>query len=103
MNQRPVPGGEKPRHEPEIIPPGAAGARWDPSPRWSSARGTQRIYVAKIGPFGFLLMALAVAALAALVVVLIVGAFLIWIPIAGLLLAAAVMSGLLRGSSRRTG
>jgi hypothetical protein len=95
MDQRPVPAGEKPRVEPEIIPPGVADARRDGS-RWSTD-ATHRIYVAKIGPLGFFLIALAVAALAVLMLVLIVGAFLLWIPIAGLLLAAAVLSGLLRG------
>jgi hypothetical protein len=100
MEQRPIPAGEKPRVEPEIIPPGDAAARWGGSPDWSSG-ATHRVYVAKIGPFGFFLIALAVAALAVLVLVLILGAFLLWIPIAGLLLAAAVLSGLLRGRRLR--
>jgi hypothetical protein len=35
--------------------------------------------------------------------VVLVGAILIWIPIAGLLLAVAILSGLWRGSLRRGG
>jgi len=100
MAERPVPTGEKPKVEPEIIPPGAADARRDGAFRWSSG-ATHRVYVTRIGPFGFFLIALAVAALALLVMILIVGAFLLWIPVAGLLLALAVISGRWRG--RRPG
>jgi hypothetical protein len=100
MDERPVPQGEKPRIEPEIIPPGQAEARWDGSPRWSSG-ATHRVYVTRIGPFGFFLIAAAVVAFAILVLLVMVGAFLLWIPIAGLLLAVAVVSGLLRGSRAR--
>jgi hypothetical protein len=98
MDQRPVPRGEKPRIEPEIILPGEAETRWDGAAGWSSA-GTQRIYVAKIGPLGFFLIALVVAAVAVLALVLALGAVLLWIPVAGLLLAIAVISGMWR--SRR--
>jgi len=100
MDRQPVPLGDKPRVEPEIIPPGETDTGWDGAPRWS-ASGSHRVYVARIGPIGFLLIALAVAALAVVVLVLIVGAFLLWIPVAGVLLAVAVLSGLLRGRPRR--
>jgi hypothetical protein len=101
MDQRPVPAGEKPRVEPEIIPPGEADARRDGAPRWSASGATHRVYVARIGPLGFFLIALALAAFATLVAVLMLGAFLLWIPIAGLLLAFAVVSGLWRGRRAR--
>jgi hypothetical protein len=100
MAERPVPTGDKPRTEPEIIPPGATDARWNGAPRWSSA-GTYRVHVTRIGPFGFFLIALAIAALAVLLLILVLGAFLLWIPIAGLLLAIAVISGLWRGRRAR--
>jgi ABC-type transport system involved in cytochrome bd biosynthesis fused ATPase/permease subunit len=99
MEQRP----DKPRSEPEIIPPGEADAR----PRrgdariWSSVDGRQRIYVARLGPFGFAMVALAVAVIAALVFLLVLGAFVIFIPLVGLLLAAVVITSMLRGSFRR--
>jgi hypothetical protein len=101
MDQRPVPGSEQPRSEPEIIPPGeqAARSRWVDGRTWSS--GTQRIYVARVGPFGFAMVALAIAVIAALVFLLVLGAFVILIPLAGLLLAAAVITSMLRGSFRR--
>jgi hypothetical protein len=99
MNQQSLEPGEKPRFEPEIIPPGEAASRQDG--HWSS-RGTQRVYVARLGPFSFFLIAAAIAAVAVLAMVLIVGAFLLWIPIAGLLLAVAVVSGMLRGRRLRS-
>jgi hypothetical protein len=90
MNQR----RDQPRVEPEIIPPGdvrsrRAGSRVSPD-------GTQRIYVARIGPFGFAIAALAIAALAALVFLLVLGAFVILIPLAGLVLAVIIAVGLFR-------
>jgi hypothetical protein len=98
MAERPVPGPERPRIEPEIIPPGDARARWQGA---FDGRATQRIYVARLGPFGFAMVALAVAFLAAVILILLLGAFLIWIPIAGLLLVIAVVTSMLRGSFRR--
>jgi hypothetical protein len=107
MDQRPTPKGEAPRVEPEIIPPGDPALRAGRSrpSNWSGGEqdGVHRVYVAKVGPFGFMLLALFLAAVAAFVVVFIVGAFLIVIPLAGLLLAAAVISGFWRrGPFRRT-
>src|SRR5262245_59186807 len=96
MSERRVPGAERPRSEPEIIPPG------DPRLRAQDAfQGTQRIYVARLGPFGIAMVALAVAFLAAVILLLLLGAFLIWIPLACLILAIAVVYGMLRGSWRR--
>ncbi len=92
MTQRSGPGTERPRVEPEIIPPGdvrsrRAGASFD---------GTQRVYVARVGPFGFAMVALAIAALAMLLFLLVLGAFVILIPLAGLLLAVIIAVGLFR-------
>jgi hypothetical protein len=94
MNQRHGPGTERPRVEPEIIPPG------DVRSRRADARmsfdGTQRVYVARVGPFGFVMVALAIAALAMLLFLLMLGAFVILIPLAGLLLAVIIAVGLFR-------
>ena len=98
MDQRPVSRGEPPRSEPEILPPEESVVR----ARWADDDGSvHRVYVAKVGPFGFILMALAMAAIAAVVAIFVVGAFLIVIPLAGLLLAAAIVAGLWRGPFRR--
>ena len=101
MDQRPVPGPDQPGSEPEIILPGesAARSRRVDGRMWSS--GTQRIYVARMGPFGFAMVALAIAVIAALVFLLVLGAFVILIPLAGLVLAAVVITSMLRGSFRR--
>jgi hypothetical protein len=92
MKQRNI--AEQPRIEPEIIPPGEAP--W----AQSTHSGGQRVYVARVGPFGFAAFALVAAALAVVAVLLALGAFLILVPLAGLLLAAAVASSLLSGRWR---
>jgi hypothetical protein len=81
---------ERPRLEPEIIPP-ARGRRepgwqhdvWEPYA--PSAGTTHRLYMAKFGPFGLAVILLAV-----------VGAILVWIPILALLVTAGVIYRLLR-------
>ncbi len=60
----------------------------------------QRIYVAKTGPFGLLPFFVLAGVIAATFFVFVLGAFLILLPIAGFLLAAAVVTGLLRGRAR---
>jgi hypothetical protein len=100
-DQRPVPPPEQPRSEPEIIPPGEADSRSPWGSVWRSRSGSQRVYVAHVGPFGFGLVALAVALIAALMFLLVLGAFVVLIPLAGLVFAALVIAGMLRGSFRR--
>ena len=94
-----------PRSEPEIIPPDRARSERerDQAREWISvdAHGTRRIYVRRIGPGGFILVALLIATLAALVFVVLLGAVLIWIPVAILLFIAAVIGGLMRRYMRR--
>ena len=88
--------------EPEIIPPGQEPTDWPrgrPDP-WASFHvhggGQRRIYVGRIGPIGILLLAVLLGTIAALVFVVAVGAFLIWIPVAVLLVVAAIVGGLMR-------
>lgn len=86
--------------EPEIIPPDRAEAEAarERADRliWIGAGGTRRIYVRRLGPLGIILLALLIGTLAALVFVVILGAFLIWIPVAILLFVAAIVGGLMR-------
>ena len=86
--------------EPEIIPPDQVDAQAARERRdgwiWIDATGTRRIYVRRIGPFGIFLLALLIGTLAALVFVVAIGAFLIWIPVAILLFVAAIVGGLMR-------
>jgi hypothetical protein len=101
MNQRIPPNAETPRSEPEILLPGDPAVRGRYDPRgWQGQEGVHRVYVTKVGPFGFALFGLAAAAIAAIVLTFVIGAFLIAIPLAGLLLAAAIISGMWRGWSR---
>jgi hypothetical protein len=87
--------------EPEIIPPGQEPTDWPrgrPDP-WASFHvhgGQRRVYVGRIGPIGILLLAVLLGTIAALVFVVAVGAFLIWIPVAVLLVVAAIVGGLMR-------
>ena len=86
--------------EPEIIPPGQEPTEWPrrrPDP-WASfeVHGARRIYVRRVGPLGIFLIALLLGTLAALVFVILVGAFLTWIPVAILLFVAVIVGGLMR-------
>jgi hypothetical protein len=88
---------EQPRSEPEIIPPDRTGRHspWNPY-GFADTRGTQRIYVGRIGPVGIALLLLAIAAVATIVMIAILGAVLIWIPIAAIVLIAGALLRLLR-------
>lgn len=97
--QRPTPRDNRPRAEPEIIPPGAPLPSHGDGP--FNARFTQRIYIARPGPFGLLLVALAVIIIAVMILLLFVGVVLIWIPVVALMVAAAIVSGMVRSRWRR--
>jgi len=92
---------ERPRLEPEIIPP-ARGRRepgwqydvWEPYA--PSASATHRIYFAKSGPFGLAMLMLIIGFLAGVILLAVVGALLVWIPILALLVSAGVIYRLLR-------
>jgi hypothetical protein len=92
---------ERPRLEPEIIPP-ARGRRpsdWQQDagrPYVSPAGGTQRLYVARLGPFGLAFLMLILGIVVAVILLAVVGAILIWIPVLALLLAAGVIFRFLR-------
>jgi hypothetical protein len=100
MTDYPKPPFEQPRSEPEIIPPGATSRARFETP-FERIDLSQRIYVTKIGPIGIILIALAVGIVFAAVLILVLGAFLVWIPVVGLLVAAGVVSTLFRNYLRR--
>jgi hypothetical protein len=102
-DQRPASPPEQPRSEPEIIPPGGDD-RWRQGRSWPYAgQGTYRIHVTRLGPFSMFLLVAAIGIAAALLLIVAVGAFLLWIPIIGLVFAIAILSGLLRSYFRRLG
>jgi hypothetical protein len=93
---------ERPRVEPEIIPPNRSPRR----PDWrrqtwhpffsTAADETHRIYVARLGPFGFALLMLIVGIVVGFIVLAVIGAVLIWIPIMLMLLAVGALIRLWR-------
>ncbi|MGQ0443630.1 MAG: hypothetical protein ACT4O2_00515 [Beijerinckiaceae bacterium] len=94
---------EEHRSEPEIIPPGRAYGN-EPESTFRMrvvAGGSHRIYVRNIGWFGLLPFLLLGGIVLMMLLIFVLGAFLILIPVAGVVLAAAIMAGLLRGSPRR--
>jgi hypothetical protein len=98
---------ERPRVEPEIIPPdrGGSGSDWRHAPwradPYGGGRTTHRLYVTRLGPFGVALLLLAVAAIVALVTIVVLGAVLISIPVLAIVIALAALSRLLRGFGGR--
>lgn len=88
---------EQPRTEPEIIPPdrGQRRSAWPPH-GYAQSQGTGRVYVARLGPFGFALLTLAFMALFVVILIFVLGAVLIWIPILALLVAGAAIFARLR-------
>jgi hypothetical protein len=105
MDERPIPPGERPRAEPEIIPPGGDDRQSEASAThirvFVDGGGIHHIRVSRLGPLGILVLALMIGILLAIVLILVLGAFLIWIPLVGLVVAAAIISGLLRTHFRR--
>jgi hypothetical protein len=95
---------ELPRVEPEIIPPDRAGpergadwrrAAWRPYGPNQTA-GMHRVYVARIGPFGFAVLALALAILAAVFLLIFAGVILLWLPVVALLIVVGAIYRFLR-------
>jgi len=91
---------ERLRAEPEIIPPGQPDVSRDgmgtPSGGFFGTRDGGRIYVAKVGPWGLIVLAALALLVAAAVVVFLIGALLIWVPIVAVLVFAAFLFGKLR-------
>ncbi|HKM88533.1 MAG TPA: hypothetical protein VJX48_08000 [Xanthobacteraceae bacterium] len=93
---------ERPRVEPEIIPPDRTPRRsdwhrqtWHPFIS-TAAEESHRIYVARLGPFGIALLMLIVGVLVAVILLAMVGVVLIWIPVVALLVAVGAIFRLLR-------
>jgi hypothetical protein len=95
---------EVPRSEPEIIPPSRAGSKSDfGQTMWfrSDRRGVHRLYVARLGPFSLILLALAAIFVAVCVIFLLVGLVLLWIPVVVMLMLASIAAVLLRNNHQR--
>jgi hypothetical protein len=95
IDKRPNLQGEEPRSEPEIIPPGHA-KRGPTRISESIDAHVGRVYIAKVGPLGAILLTLVVGLLSAVLMVLLFGALLVALPAVVLLVTAAIVAGLLR-------
>ena len=102
MIDRHFPPDQEHRSEQEIIPPGRADGSEPESTFWvrEVERGSHRIYVTKIGRFGLLPFFLLGGIILIALLIFALGAFLILIPVAGVVIAAAIIAGLLRGYPR---
>ena len=93
---------ERPRAEPEIIPPDRDGGRsnWRRAPLRSGGfdeiHSTHRVYVGRVGPFGIALLLLAIAAVIAIILIAVLGAVLIWIPVIAVAVVIAAFFRLFR-------
>jgi hypothetical protein len=104
MTDRRSPQDDGYHSEPEIIPPGQTDLREMESKLWgrvvTDRESIHRVYVSKIGPLGLLPFFLLAGVVGAAVLFFMFGAFLILIPVAGVVLAATIVAGLLRPHSR---
>ena len=94
---------ETPRFEPEIIPPQRGRARPD---EWIDISGGESIRVRRAtfrapGPLGLILVLVALGLVASVILLLLVGFVLVWIPLVAFALAALVLFGTVRGYWRR--
>jgi hypothetical protein len=94
---------QRPRVEPEIIPPGRTGRQpdwressWREGP-FGQSYTARRIYVGRIGPFGVALAMLAIAAIIAFITIAVLGAVLIWIPVFVAILVIGALFRIFRG------
>jgi uncharacterized membrane protein len=92
-------GRKRPQSAPEIIPPG----QQPDSGVWVSEtmRGTHRIYVRKLRPFEIAIWVVIVGAILTIIVALLLGFFLIAIPVITMLIAIAMVSAVVRQYFRR--
>jgi hypothetical protein len=96
-----MPQGEKPRAEPEIIPPDRSGRGAHRAQGFTDASGTERIRVMRVGPFGSILVVLITAILVAVMLALLLGVLLIWLPVLVLFVAGAIIVTIVRAYFRR--
>jgi Flp pilus assembly protein TadB len=99
-DQYPERSPERPRVEPEIIPPGQdARASREASGMWmrfEDRGGTHRVFIARPGLASIIFGLLIIGLIAAVVFVVLAGIVLVWVP----LLIAAIVLALLSGAIR---
>ncbi|MEJ2374533.1 MAG: hypothetical protein P8Y71_03635, partial [Pseudolabrys sp.] len=96
-----MPQGDEPRAEPEIIPPDRAGRDKHRKRTFTDAYGNERIYVAQVSPVGSILVVLVAAILLAVMLVLLLGALMIWLPVLVFFVAGAFIVAIVRAYFKR--
>ena len=88
---------ERPRVEPQIIPPDRSQHRsnWGLY-GYTQSGGSHRLYVTRLGPLSVALLMLAVAAIVAVILFIVLGAVLLWIPVIAVLVVAAAIASVFR-------
>ena len=86
---------KQPRSEPEIIPPGRA-ERAGPRMRFYIDERIGRVYLGRPGPLGTILTVLIAGLLLTVMLIMLLGAFLVFLPAVVLLVTAAIVAGLVR-------
>ena len=93
IDKKPNSPSETPRSEPEIIPPGHPEKG---EPRMRFYINNRRVYVAKPGPLATILAVLIAGLLLAVMLTILLGAFLVFFPALVLIVTAAIVAGLMR-------
>jgi hypothetical protein len=94
----------RPRSEPEILPPEQSSRpdsnrfRRNDSKLWASVESPEgaRVYIAKPGPLGMILGAVGVGAVLGMTLLALIGALLFSLPVVGAIVAALILSSLIR-------
>jgi hypothetical protein len=94
IDKRSNPQGEQPHSEPEIIPP--SRAERGPRMHFYIDERIGRVYTAKPGPLGSILTVLIVGLFLTVMLIMMLGAFLVFLPVVVLFVTAAIVVGLLR-------
>ncbi len=107
MDKRPIDRAVESGPEPEIIPPDRSHRRPGQGDAriWASfgQNRFERIYIAKPGPLTLILASLVLGLVGLGIVVVLLGAFLVWLPLTVLVVAGLILSSALRGYFRRLG
>lgn len=94
----------RPRFEPEIIPPDRSQrqdrdrSRRATSNLWASMESEEgpRVYVAKPGPLGTILVAVAIGIILGMTLLALLGVFLFSLPVVGAIICALILSSVIR-------
>ena len=101
MQPQQSPKAETPYIEPEIIPPGAEWHRTSRIWVFNGPHQTTRIQIARLGPAGIALFVLLIGILALAGITLLLGAVLVGIAAAGLVIVGGIVSGVVRRQFHR--